>query len=128
MKDDLRPDFVPNLINAEPPIFSGLTMDELKVIALSRLLISFFVCFLAVTLIYPHVLTYVLGCLAAGFLTATLIKIKARQTTMEKRGRDPFYSYHKGEIEKEKFFLRWNILPRKSNHHYLVEDRIWSPR
>lgn len=133
MSDVHKPNFVPDRINAEPPIFMGLTMGELRAVALTRFLLSVIAVEMAVTVIYPHVFTYSAGVLVAVFFASTLIKMKAMSIVETQRGKDPFYCQHQADIGIE--IWRSRLFPRvnshsnsKPKHSFLVEDRFWSPR
>ncbi|KOY21769.1 DUF3487 family protein [Vibrio parahaemolyticus] len=131
MSDIHKPNFVPDRINAEPPIFMGLTMGELRTVAVTRFILSLVVVEMAVTAIYPHVFSYTGGVLGALFIASTLIIMKAMSIVETQRGKDPFYCQHQADISIE--IWRSRLFPStkdksKSKHSFLVEDRFWSPR
>lgn len=129
MSEVTKPDFVPYRINAEPPIFMGLTLGELKLVVLTRFATSLVAVEILVTLIYPHIFTYSAGFFASIFIATTLIKMKAMQIVETQRGKDPFYCQHQSDISMEVWRNRLVTSPRSNKKHsFLVEDRYWSPR
>lgn len=127
-----KPDFVPNLINAEPAAFLGLSLPEVVRIASTRVFYSVvgFVTF--VSLLYPHIFTILLAVVFGVAFGMFLTKKKATKVLIECRGKDPFYSSHKDEVEFEKLQSRLNKfgikLGKKRRHSFLVEDGNWSQR
>jgi type IV secretory pathway VirB3-like protein len=126
-----KPDFVPSLINSEPPVFAGLTLEALKLIIITRLIASLVINMGLVTLIYPHMLVY-LGALISSFaLTVALVKHKARKVLISQRGKDMFYSEHVDAIALERIrrrIARWGGYELKAEHSFFVKDKFWSQR
>ena len=72
-----KPDFVPNLINAEPAAFLGLSLPEVLRIATTRVLYSVVGFIVVVSIVYLHIFTILLavvfGVAFGMFLTKALL-------------------------------------------------------
>lgn len=127
-----RPDFVPNLINAEPAAFLGLSLNEVLKIVVTRVSMSVVVCLMIGLTVYTHIFVGLLAVVIGTAIGFGLTKRKAQQVLVECRGKDPFYSKHNDDIKFERLKLRLEKsgLYKKSgtSHSFLVEDGDWSQR
>ncbi|EGQ7707489.1 hypothetical protein ACPF3S_003212 [Vibrio cholerae] len=128
-----KPDFVPNLINAEPPAILGLSIPEFVKYVTKYMLSSIISLELLGLIVYPSfvvaMVCFVFGISLGYFLTSR----KARAVLEESRGKDPFFSQHKAMIEQERLRRKLEeasiLTPsKKSKHVFFVRDGYWSQR
>lgn len=130
-----KPDFIPNLINAEPPAILGLSIPEF-IKYISKFVGSSVGSFEVIGMvIYPSPVVFMV-CLVLGLAVGYyLTSRKARSVLEESRGKDPFFSQHKAMIEQENFFrslensgINIRIGKKKDKHSFFVRDGYWSQR
>lgn len=132
MAEIQKPDFVPNLINAEPAALLGLSLPQVVRIVGIRAAICIPTGIILSLAVYAHVFSAVCGLVIGGGIALFLTKKKARWVLDEGRGKDAFYCQHKDEIAWEKFqskLVGYGVRrSKKENHSFLIEDRKWSQR
>ncbi len=128
-----RPDFVPTLINAEPPAFLGLSLPEVLRIAATRVMLSILVFEVIGMWLLPHIFTFFVGMVLGVASGLILMRMKARKVLEVSRGKDVFYSAHKDSIEWERLkrkMAQYGIpfFKVKEKDAFIVDDGYWSQR